>query len=166
METGRREKSEEKTDRQERHEFFGLERSREVCTRKTGQSNALLGIFREYRNSPTETVIFDQQPTSHGRLHLQERWGWALQGLARRRQDGYKGWCSQVDTAGAKDIQLYTTNMIWRYVWSAAECGLHLNISDFVFVRNGRYLEERSLLVPASTLEQTHLEIQLCRNTR
>ena len=61
VETDRREKSEEKTDRQERHEFFGLERSREVCTRKTGQSNALLGIFKEYRNSSTEMVIVDQQ---------------------------------------------------------------------------------------------------------
>ena len=89
-----------------------------------------------------------------------------MQGLARRRLDGYKGWCSKVDMVGAKDIHLYNTNMIWRYIWSVAERGLHLNISDFVFIRNGKCLEECSLLVPAFALEQTHLEIQLCLNTK
>ena len=61
---------------------------------------------------------------------------------------------------------MYNTNMIWRYIRSVAERGLHLNISDFVVIRIGKGLEECSFLVPAFALEQRHLEIQLCLDTR
>ena len=87
-------------------------------------------------------------------------------GLARRRS----GWIQRLVFQGrygkGQDIQLYNTNMIWRYIWSVAERGLHLNISDSVLIQRGKGLEECPFLVPAFALEQTHLEIQLCLNTR
>ena len=83
---------------------------------------------------------------------------------------GIAGWIQRLVFQGrygrGQDIQMYNKNMIWRYIWSVAERGLHLNISDFVSIRIGKGLEECSLLVPAFALEQTHLETQLCLNIR